>query len=113
DIARSAPPRQSQGLCGGPSRRRPLIAPEPVSIIPHPSARIRSTSMRFWLPVITLGMLAAAATTPLRAQSGEEIILADPAFSMTFAAGYVATDLGLWAKHGLKVKTVSISGIGA
>src|SRR6185312_103173 len=47
------------------------------------------------------------------AQSNEEIILADPAFSLTFSAGYLATDLGLWEKHGIKVKTVAISGIGA
>jgi len=59
------------------------------------------------------GAFVAMGAVPLRAQSDEEIILADPAFSMTFAAGYVATDLGLWAKHGIKVKTVPIAGIGA
>ena len=31
-------------------------------------------------------------------RSDEEVVLADPAFSMTFSAGYVATDLGLWAE---------------
>src|SRR6188472_2294564 len=69
--------------------------------------------MRARIVVMAAGVLAAAGASPLRAQSGEEIILADPAFSMTFAAGYVATDLGLWAKHGIKVKTVPIAGIGA
>jgi ABC-type nitrate/sulfonate/bicarbonate transport system substrate-binding protein len=66
-------------------------------------------------------MLAAAVATaaamfgatPLKAQSGDEIILADPAFSLTFAAGYIATDLDLWGKHGIKVKTVQLSGIAA
>ena len=58
-------------------------------------------------------MLSAASVTPLHAQSDEEIILADPAFSLTFAAGYIASDLNLWAKHGIKVKTVAITGIGA
>jgi ABC-type nitrate/sulfonate/bicarbonate transport system substrate-binding protein len=58
-------------------------------------------------------VLSAATTAPLYAQPAEEIILADPAFSMTFAAGYVASDLGLWQKHGIKVKTVAITGIGA
>ena len=32
---------------------------------------------------------------------------------MTFSAGYIASDLGLWQKHGIKVKTVAITGIGA
>ena len=49
----------------------------------------------------------------MRAQPGDEIILADPAFSLTFSAGYIATDLGLWQKHGIRVKTVAITGIGA
>jgi len=66
-------------------------------------------------------MLAVAVATaaamfgaaPLKAQSSDEIILADPAFSLTFAAGYIATDLDLWRKHGIKVKTVQLSGIAA
>jgi len=62
--------------------------------------------------LVAAGMLAAFAS-PLHAQSDEEVILADPAFSMTFAAGYIATDLGLWAKHGIKVKTVPIAGVGS
>ena len=64
----------------------------------------------------TLVMAAAilsASGAALHAQSSEEIILADPAFSLTFSAGYIATDLGLWEKHGIKMKTVSITGIGA
>ena len=62
---------------------------------------------------ITAAILSMASVTPLHAQSDEEIILADPAFSLTFAAGYVASDLNLWGKHGIKVKTVAITGIGA
>jgi NitT/TauT family transport system substrate-binding protein len=57
--------------------------------------------------------LIAASAGPVHAQADEEIILADPAFSMTFSAGYIASDLGLWQKHGIKVKTVAITGIGA
>ena len=52
-------------------------------------------------------------STAAKAQSSEEIILADPAFSLTFSAGYIASDLDLWGKHGIKVKTVQITGIGA
>src|SRR5258707_15147279 len=62
---------------------------------------------------IAAAILSAASVTPLHAQSDEEIILADPAFSLTFAAGYIASDLNLWGKHGIKVKTVAITGIGA
>ena len=30
-----------------------------------------------------------------------------------FSASYIADDLGLWQKHGIKMKTVAITGIGA
>ncbi|HLB84168.1 MAG TPA: ABC transporter substrate-binding protein, partial [Steroidobacteraceae bacterium] len=65
---------------------------------------------------ISMLVIAAAAVMTAgaaEAQPAEEIILADPAFSLTFSAGYVASDLGLWQKHGINVKTVSITGIGA
>ena len=66
------------------------------------------------LAVAAFAVVAAVAgSAPLRAQSGEEIILADPAFSLTFAAGYIASDLDLWQKHGIKVKTVQPQGIAA
>jgi NitT/TauT family transport system substrate-binding protein len=68
------------------------------------------------VPMLFVAVATAAAmfgAAPLRAQSGDEIILADPAFSLTFAAGYIATDLDLWQKHGIKVKTVQLSGIAA
>jgi ABC-type nitrate/sulfonate/bicarbonate transport system substrate-binding protein len=58
-------------------------------------------------------VLSAANAAPLAAQPNVEIVLADPAFSMTFSAGYIASDLNLWGKHGIKVKTVAITGIGA
>jgi ABC-type nitrate/sulfonate/bicarbonate transport system substrate-binding protein len=69
--------------------------------------------MRMKSTTITAVLVLGASAAPLHAQSNEEIILADPAFSMTFSAGYLATDLKLWEKHGIKVKTVAISGIGA
>lgn len=67
--------------------------------------------MRACTLVAAAVMLSAASAAPATAQ--EEIILADPAFSLTFSAGYLASDLGLWEKHGIKVKTVAITGIGA
>jgi NitT/TauT family transport system substrate-binding protein len=69
------------------------------------------------LSTLAIAAVAAAASItgapPLKAQSGEEVILADPAFSLTFAAGYIASDLDLWGKHGIKVKTVQLQGIAA
>jgi len=69
--------------------------------------------MRLPALAIAAAVFSAAGVAPLHAQTDEEIVLADPAFSMTFSAGYIATDLGLWQKHGIKVKTVAITGIGA
>jgi sulfonate transport system substrate-binding protein len=65
--------------------------------------------------VLKLAALAgfALTATSLHAQQVEEIILANPAFSFTFSASYIAEDLGLWQKHGVRVKAVSITGIGA
>jgi ABC-type nitrate/sulfonate/bicarbonate transport system substrate-binding protein len=68
--------------------------------------------MRTRLIGLVVASLALGATAA-NAQPGEEIILADPAFSLTFSASYIATDLGLWQKHGVRVKTVAISGIGS
>jgi len=39
--------------------------------------------------------------------------MAVPVVGLAFSLGYLADDLNLWAKHGIKVKTVQISGIGA
>ena len=68
-----------------------------------------------------LRRLAAAAATavlvPIAAQSqpadGENVVLAVPNVALTFAPGYLAEDLGLFAKHGLNVKSVVIAGIGS
>jgi NitT/TauT family transport system substrate-binding protein len=65
------------------------------------------------IAIVVVVLAVAAVAAPLRAQPDEDVILADPAFSMTFSAGYIASDLGLWQKHGIKVKTVAITGIGA
>jgi ABC-type nitrate/sulfonate/bicarbonate transport system substrate-binding protein len=65
------------------------------------------------LIVASVAAAAMCGAGPIQAHAGEEVILADPAFSLTFAAGYVASDLGLWQKHGIKVKTVQLSGIAA
>ena len=65
-----------------------------------------------------LAALAAALllAAPLHAQPGggaENVVLAVPNVALTFAPGYLAEDLGLFARHGLNVKSVVITGIGS
>src|SRR5437763_8850546 len=57
-------------------------------------------------------MLAAA---PAHAQQPklEEATMALPVASLSFSMTYLADDLKLWEKHGVKIRTVEISGIGA
>jgi NitT/TauT family transport system substrate-binding protein len=68
---------------------------------------------------IERGALAAVAAalcmawTPLHAQSIEEVTMAVPATGFPFVASYIADGLNLWDKHGLKVKTIVIAGIGS
>lgn len=70
-------------------------------------------------PFFSLVALGLAAT-PLHAQPQqvqslalEDVTMAVPAVGFPFVAGYVADGLGLWEKHGLRVKTVLIAGIGS
>ena len=60
-------------------------------------------------------MIAAAAigTAAHAQQASNEAIMAVPVSGLAFGLGYLADDLNLWEKHGIKVKTVQISGIGA
>jgi NitT/TauT family transport system substrate-binding protein len=51
---------------------------------------------------------------PLHAQQpAEEVTMAVPAVGFPFVAGYIADGLRLWEKHGLRVKTITIAGIGS
>lgn len=50
----------------------------------------------------------SADTAPL-----QDAILALPTFSLTFSHAYLAEDLGLFEKHGARVKLVEISGVGS
>jgi ABC-type nitrate/sulfonate/bicarbonate transport system substrate-binding protein len=63
---------------------------------------------------VATAMVAFAATPP-RAQQAklEEGVMAVPVVALAFSLGYIADDLKLWEKHGVRIKTVRISGIGA
>jgi NitT/TauT family transport system substrate-binding protein len=65
-------------------------------------------------PFIAALALVAAIPEPARAQqTAENVVLAVPNVALTFAPGYLAEDLGLFAKQGLNVKSVVITGIGS
>ena len=56
----------------------------------------------------------ALATAPLAAQPAlEDIIITMPNFTFTSTPNFIAEELWLWAKHGLRVKVIQIAGVGA
>jgi len=59
--------------------------------------------------------ILALAATPLAAQPAplQDIIIAMPNFTFTSTPNFIAEELGLWAKHGLRVKIIQIAGVGA
>jgi NitT/TauT family transport system substrate-binding protein len=63
----------------------------------------------------TFIVATALSVTPLEAQQAkvEEAVMAVPVVGLSFSLGYIADDMNLWEKHGVRVKTVQISGIGA
>ncbi len=63
--------------------------------------------------IAVLSVFAILAAGPARAQRSEDVVLAVPNVALTFAPGYLAEDLGLFAKQGLNLKSVVIAGIGS
>jgi len=65
-------------------------------------------------PALAAAILALAAT-PLAAQPAplQDVIIAMPNFTFTSTPNFIAEELGLWAKHGLRVKIIQIAGVGA
>jgi len=71
---------------------------------------------------ITLGLAGAAVAALVvlgsqaldaQRQKLEDATMAVPVVGLAFSMSYIADDLNLWGKHGVKMKTVEISGIGA
>jgi hypothetical protein len=77
----------------------------------------RSTAMlASRLRRLAAAAVAALVATPLSALAqpgGDNVVLAVPNVALSFAPGYLAEDLGLFAKQGLNVKSVVITGIGS
>jgi NitT/TauT family transport system substrate-binding protein len=65
-------------------------------------------------PALVAAILVLAAA-PLAAQPAalQDIIVAMPNFTFTSTPNFIAEELGLWAKHGLRVKIIQIAGVGA
>jgi sulfonate transport system substrate-binding protein len=57
--------------------------------------------------------LALTALLPAPALAQEDVSLAYPNVALTFSAAYLGEDLGLFTKHGLRLKPLSIAGPGA
>jgi len=73
-------------------------------------------SVALWLvSAIFAFEISTAAVSPLRAEEARlvDVVLANPAISLSFSASYLAEDLGIFGKHGLRVKIMDIPGVGA
>ena len=64
-------------------------------------------------PALCLSRRACSLPSPAPAQQPEDITFAYPNIALTFSAAYLAEDKGFFAKHGLRVKGLLISGPGA
>src|SRR5262245_37937156 len=62
---------------------------------------------------IALATIALAAPSAAQTTKVEDGVMAVPVVGLAFSLGYLADDLSLWEKHGVRIKTVQISGIGA
>src|SRR5262249_12827797 len=60
-----------------------------------------------------IGLTLALGVLLPEAALGQEVSLAYPNVAFTFSAAYLAEDLGLFSKHGLKLKPLLISGPGS
>jgi ABC-type nitrate/sulfonate/bicarbonate transport system substrate-binding protein len=65
------------------------------------------------LAALLLALALGWPAGPAHAQGVEETSLAIPAFSLTFGSTFLADELGLWEKEGLKVKVSTVAGVGS
>jgi NitT/TauT family transport system substrate-binding protein len=65
-------------------------------------------------PALFAAALLGAGVLPLSAQPAlQDIVIAMPNFTFTSTPNFIADELGLWAKHSLRVKYIQIAGVGA
>lgn len=66
------------------------------------------------LASLLLAACLLAVVPPARGQERpEEATLAVPALSLTFSSTFLAEELGLWEKEGLRVRISTVAGVGA
>lgn len=72
------------------------------------------TDLRFVTAALSIAM-AVVSSPASAAETGKltDVVMANPAFTISFGANYLAEDLGIYKKNGLNVKTVLIHGVGA
>jgi ABC-type nitrate/sulfonate/bicarbonate transport system substrate-binding protein len=63
--------------------------------------------------IAALAATLCFAAVPAQAQTVEDVTMSLPAVGFPFTAGYIADGLNLWQKHGLRVKSIVIAGIGS
>jgi NitT/TauT family transport system substrate-binding protein len=65
--------------------------------------------------LVLAAAIACFGAAPLKAEEAKlaDVVLANPANSLSFSAAYVAEDLGMFAKHDLRVKIIELPGVGA
>jgi ABC-type nitrate/sulfonate/bicarbonate transport system substrate-binding protein len=67
---------------------------------------------RLLVPLLT-ALTAMLAVPSAGAQAPEDTTLAVPALSLTFSSTFLAEELKLWEKEGLRVKISTVAGVGA
>ena len=92
-------------------RRRPAQGRREAEILRRPVHQrvCEMNETRCTLPLLRQRSLTLTAA-PLAAQPAlQDIIIAMPNFTFTSTPNFIADELGLWAKHGLRVKIVQIA----
>src|SRR5262249_39212163 len=86
----------------------------PALVFPGSAAKIGARPLRgaaMGRPAIGLTVALGVLLPP--PALGQEVSLAYPNVAFTFSAAYLAEDLGLFAKHGLRLKPLLVSGPGS
>src|ERR1700688_246290 len=65
------------------------------------------------LAVAALCLAFALAPSRAAAEELRDVVMALPAFSLSFSFEYIAEDMGLYEKHGLRVKNIVLPGVGS
>ena len=66
---------------------------------------------RYAVAAALLGLVGSP--TRAQAQQLQDIVIALPAYSLSFSFEFIAEDIGLYEKHGLRVKSIVLPGVGA